>query len=244
MSSSSNVPVPPPQPSLQPNALSANSVASSTSSLPSSVFTLPQTAQLEALYTIIRNKHTSRGDFLFYSDRIIRLLVEEGLNHLPVVKKSVVTPTGSTYDGVGFEGKICGVSILRAGEAMEAGLREVCRSVRIGKILIQRDEETMQPKLFYSKFPQDIAKRYVLLLDPMLATGGSAMKAVDVLMENGVSEDRIIFINLISSPEGLKTFCERFPQLKVITGWIDQGLNEKAYIIPGLGDFGERRYCE
>jgi len=166
------------------------------------------------------------------------------LNHLPVVPRTVETPTGATYDGVGFEGKICGVSILRAGEAMEAGLREVCRSVRIGKILIQRDEETALPKLFYSKFPQDIAKRYVLLLDPMLATGGSAMKAVEVLIEHGVSEDRIIFINLVSSPEGITKFCTRFPQLRVVTGWIDEGLNEKAYIIPGLGDFGERRYCE
>jgi len=207
------------------------------------VFTLPQTAQLEALYTIIRNKETSRGDFLFYSDRIIRLLVEEGLNHLPVVARTVETPTGAIYNGLAFEGKICGVSILRAGEAMEAGLREVCRSVRIGKILIQRDEETALPKLFYSKFPQDIASRYVLLLDPMLATGGSAIKAVEVLMEHGVPEERIIFINLVAAPEGLTAFCSRFPSVKVITGWIDQGLNDKAYIIPGLGDFGERRYC-
>lgn len=207
------------------------------------MFCLPQTAQLEALYTIIRNKETSRGDFLFYSDRIIRLLVEEGLNHLPVVAKTVETPAGAIYNGLAFEGKICGVSILRAGEAMEAGLREVCRSVRIGKILIQRDEETALPKLFYSKFPQDIASRYVLLLDPMLATGGSAMKAVEVLMDHGVPEERIIFINLIAAPEGLKAFCSRFPMLKVVTGWIDEGLNDKAYIIPGLGDFGERRYC-
>ncbi|KIJ41470.1 hypothetical protein M422DRAFT_31698 [Sphaerobolus stellatus SS14] len=212
--------------------------------IPPNVITLPQTAQLEALYTIIRDKETSRGDFIFYTDRIIRLLVEEGLNHLPVVPRTVETPTGAKYEGVGFEGRICGVSILRAGEAMEAGLREVCRSVRIGKILIQRDEETTLPKLFYSKFPSDIASRYVLLLDPMLATGGSAMKAVEVLQSEGVPEERIIFINLISSPEGLKKFCERFPSLKIITGWIDEGLNEKAYIIPGLGDFGERRYCQ
>ncbi|KDQ65144.1 hypothetical protein JAAARDRAFT_28795 [Jaapia argillacea MUCL 33604] len=225
------------------SALNAPTSQNCPASLPPSVFTLPQTAQLEALYTIIRDKATSRGDFLFYSDRIIRLLVEEGLNHLPVVPKTVETPTGSTYDGVGFEGKICGVSILRAGEAMEAGLREVCRSVRIGKILIQRDEETAQPKLFYSKFPPDIASRYVLLLDPMLATGGSAIKAVEVLQEHGVPEDRIIFVNLISSPEGLRNFCSKFPLTRVITGWIDKGLNEKAYIIPGLGDFGERRYC-
>ncbi|KAF9468772.1 armadillo/beta-catenin/plakoglobin [Collybia nuda] len=238
MSSPVITPLPPPQP-----AHEANTNLAHLNPLPKSVFTLQQTAQLEALYTIIRDKNTSRGDFLFYSDRIIRLLVEEGLNHLPVVKRTVETPTGTTYDGVGFEGKICGVSILRAGEAMEAGLREVCRSVRIGKILIQRDEETALPKLFYSKFPQDIASRYVLLLDPMLATGGSAMKAVEVLIENGVPEERIIFINLIASPEGLTTFCARYPTLRVITGWIDQGLNEKAYIIPGLGDFGERRYC-
>ncbi|KAF9224487.1 PRTase-like protein [Gyrodon lividus] len=212
--------------------------------LPPSVFTLSPTAQLEALYTIIRDKTTSRGDFIFYSDRIIRLLVEEGLNHLPVVPKTVETPTGSKYEGVRFEGRICGVSILRAGEAMEAGLREVCRSVRIGKILIQRDEETALPKFFYSKLPEDIASRYVLLLDPMLATGGSAMKAVDILKDHGVPEERIIFINLMASPEGLKTFCTKFPAIRVITGWIDQYLNEKAWIIPGLGDFGERRYCE
>ncbi|KAF8590318.1 PRTase-like protein [Ramaria rubella] len=222
-------------------ALHASTSQASPAGIPNNVLTLPQTAQLEALYTIIRDKKTSRGDFIFYTDRIIRLLVEEGLNHLPVIPRTVETPTGATYEGVGFEGRICGVSILRAGEAMEAGLREVCRSVRIGKILIQRDEETTQPKLFYSKFPQDIASRYVLLLDPMLATGGSAIKAVEVLLAEGVPEERIIFVNLISAPEGLKNFCTRFPMLRVITGWIDKGLNEKAYIIPGLGDFGERR---
>jgi hypothetical protein len=97
--------------------------------LPPSVFTLPQTAQLEALYTIIRSKETSRGDFLFYSDRIIRLLVEEGLNHLPVVKKVVQTPTGATYEGVGFKGKICGVSILRAGEVCFLEQVTVCRGL-------------------------------------------------------------------------------------------------------------------
>jgi uracil phosphoribosyltransferase len=96
--------------------LTSPNTQTSPASLPASVFTLPQTAQLEALYTIIRDKTTSRGDFIFYTDRIIRLLVEEGLNHLPVVKKSVETPTGAKYEGVGFQGRICGVSILRAGE--------------------------------------------------------------------------------------------------------------------------------
>ncbi|KAG8747444.1 Uracil phosphoribosyltransferase, synthesizes UMP from uracil [Ceratobasidium sp. 414] len=213
--------------------------------LPPNIVTLPQTAQLEALYTIIRNKDTSRQGRLYLLHRPHHPTTGRRSSQdcrdpnwqvwLPVpaapFAKSYAT-TGETYNGVGFEGRICGVSILRAGEAMEAGLREVCRSVRIGKILIQR-------------LPEDIAQRYVLLLDPMLATGGSAIKAVEafygVLMEAGVPEERIMFLNLIASPEGIRTFCGKYPALRMITGWIDKGLNEKAYIIPGLGDFGERR---
>lgn len=175
---------------------------------------LNQTQQLIALLTTIRDKDTARGDFIFYSNRIIRLLVEEGLNYLPVVERSVPTPTGHNYRGVSFQGRICGVSIMRAGESMEQGLRDCCRSVRIGKILIQRDEETAKAKLYYSKLPEDIASRWVFLLDPMLATGGSAIKAVEVLLERGVLEEHIIFLNLISAPEGITKFKELFPKLR------------------------------
>lgn len=108
--------------------------------------------------TIIRDVKTGREDFVFFADRIIRLLVEEALNHVSFVEKRVETPTGSEYPGLGFTGRICGVSIMRAGESMEKGLRDCCRSIRIGKILIQRDEETALPKLFYEKLPLDIAK--------------------------------------------------------------------------------------
>jgi len=122
---------------------------------------------------MIRDRNTQRADFIFYSNRIIRLLVEEGLNHFPVVSHVITTPVGRTYAGAKFQGKICGVSIMRAGEAMEQGLRDCCRSARIGKILIQRDEQTSKPRLFYDKLPEDVADRWVLLLDPMLATGTS-----------------------------------------------------------------------
>lgn len=203
---------------------------------------LPQTPQLIALLTIIRDKTTERGDFIFYSNRIIRLLVEEGLNHLPTVEHTVTTPVGRSYAGLMFQGKICGVSIMRAGEAMEQGLRDCCRSVRIGKILIQRDEETAMPKLFYDKLPEDIADRWVLLLDPMFATGGSAIMAVEVLISRGVPEERILFLNLIASPEGIHNFATKFPRLRVVTAFVDQGLDEKNYIVPGLGDFGDRFY--
>lgn len=191
------------------------------------VHVLPQTPQLIALLTMIRDIQTQRADFIFYSNRIIRLLVEEGLNHLPVITHTVTTPTGKDYAGVKFQGKICGVSIMRAGESMEQGLRECCRSVRIGKILIQRNEETSRPKLFYEKLPEDISERWVLLLDPMLATGGSAIMAVEVLKNKGVPEDRILFLNLIASPEGIKNFKEKVPKVRVITAFVDQGLNEK-----------------
>ncbi|MCJ1248306.1 Uracil phosphoribosyltransferase, synthesizes UMP from uracil [Trapelia coarctata] len=206
------------------------------------VHVLPQTPQLISLMTMIRDRNTPRADFIFYSNRIIRLLVEEGLNHLPVVEHEITTPVGRSYSGVKFQGKICGVSIMRAGEAMEQGLRDCCRSVRIGKILIQRDEETSKPKLFYDKLPEDIADRWVLLLDPMFATGGSATMAVDVLKSRGVPEDRILFLNIIASPEGVTKFAKRFPKLRVVTGFVDKGLDEKNYIVPGLGDFGDRFY--
>ena len=196
---------------------------------------------------MIRDRATKRADFIFYSNRIIRLLVEEGLNHLPVVEHTVDTPVGRAYAGVRFQGHICGVSIMRAGEAMEQGLRDCCRSVRIGKILIQRDDDTAQPKLYYDKLPEDIAQRWVLLLDPMLATGkrprrpspalfspssaagGSALMAVDVLISRGVPEDHILFLNLIASPEGAKKFAQRFPKVRVVTAFVDAGLNEKKY---------------
>jgi uracil phosphoribosyltransferase len=199
------------------------------------VHVLPQTAQLKALMTIIRDRTTSRSDFIFYSDRLIRLLVEEGLNYLPLVHHPITTPTNCTYDGVAFQGKIAGIPIIRAGEAMEKGLRECCKGVRIGKILIQRNEMTAQPELFYTKLPGDIASRYVLLLDPMLATGGSANKAIEVLLQYGVAEDRILFLNLLAVPEGIQAVTQAYPKVKIVTAQVDPGLNEKKFIVPGLG---------
>lgn len=203
---------------------------------------LKYTPQIKTLYTIIRDKNTSRKDFVFYSDRIIRLLIEEGLNLLPIKSKKVNTPTNSGFTGAEFAGKICAVSIIRAGESMESAVREVCQDIRIGKILIQRDEKTAEPILYYSKLQKDILKRHVLLLDPMLATGGSVCKAIEVLKEKGVSEEKIIFINLVSCPEGIKKLQFEFPKVKLLTGFIDKKLNSHAYIIPGLGDFGDRYF--
>ncbi|KAI3403317.2 FUR1 [Candida oxycetoniae] len=183
-------------------------------------------------------------------DQLMNLVLEdvveqlrEGLNQLPVEDTIIECHGGHTYKGYRFLGKICGVSIVRAGESMEMGLRDCCRSVKIGKILIQRDEETALPKLFYEKLPRDISDRYVFLLDPMLATGGSAMMAIEVLLARGVRMDRIFFLNLLAAPEGIRAFRSKYPDVKIITGGIDERLDEDKYIVPGLGDFGDRYYC-
>jgi len=203
---------------------------------------LKMTNQIKGLHSIIRNRDTSRADFIFYSDRLLRLVIEEGLGYLPFGERSVITPTGEEYKGVEFTTKVCGVSIVRAGESMETALRSVCRDIRIGKILIQRNEETAEPQLYYSKLPKDISERHVLLLDPMLASGGSAIKAIEVLIEHGVIEENIIFVNLIAAPEGVEAMRRRYPEVIIVTTEIDERLNEKKFILPGIGDFGDRYF--
>eukprot|EP01053_Blabericola_migrator_P011334 Blabericola_migrator_1__11333@NODE_66_length_15680_cov_202_244988_g59_i0_p8_GENE_NODE_66_length_15680_cov_202_244988_g59_i0NODE_66_length_15680_cov_202_244988_g59_i0_p8_ORF_typecomplete_len338_score53_15UPRTase/PF14681_6/7_4e03UPRTase/PF14681_6/6_1e84Pribosyltran/PF00156_27/5e03Pribosyltran/PF00156_27/0_017_NODE_66_length_15680_cov_202_244988_g59_i046065619 len=203
-----------------------------------------QSAQIRAMMTIMRNAKTERDEFVFYADRLFRLLVEEALNELPFGRCIVTTPVdGETYQGVNFSSHICGVSIVRAGESMESALRAVCRGCRIGKILIQRDEETLEARLIYSKLPLDIAQRRILLMDPMLATGGSAIRALDVLIkQNHVPEENIIMINLVCAPEGLKAVFEAYPNIKIVSVACDRGLTNRGWIYPGIGDFGDRYF--
>jgi uracil phosphoribosyltransferase len=204
------------------------------------VHLLPQTKQLRALHTVIRDRTARREDFVFYAGRIIRLLIETGLDLLPFEPCEVETPVGRKYDGLRFTSQICGVSIGRAGDSMEAGLRAVCPSIRIGKMLIQRDKVTKLPHFYYSNLPTDISQRHVLLLDPMFATGGTALAAIGLLRDQGVAEDHIVFINFITVPEAITALCQRHPKVKIVTSAIDEGLNENAYMMPGIGDFGDR----
>jgi uracil phosphoribosyltransferase len=197
------------------------------------------TTQLRSLMTIIRDRETKRNDFIFYADRINRLLIEEGLNFLPTREKIVTTRTGERYIGSEFVGKICAVPIIRAGLSMESCIREVTKKIRIAHILIQRDEKTAKPIFYKSWLPADTKDRYVLILDPMLATGGSAKATINTLKNNNVEENKIIFINLVSVPEGIEVLLNAFPGIRIITAEVDKGLNENAFILPGLGDFGD-----
>jgi uracil phosphoribosyltransferase len=204
------------------------------------VHLLPQTDQLRAIHTVIRDKHCTRENFVFYARRVVRLLLEAGMDLLPFEKKDVTTPVGATYHGLAFPSKICAVPVIRAGEAMEGELRDIHPGIPIGKILIQRDKRTKLPQLYYQHLPADIAERHVLLLEPMLATAGSALAALDVLRDAGVPEDRIIMINFLSSPEGLRRVTAERPQVKIVTSAVEDRLNEHAFMIPGIGDFGDR----
>ncbi|KAK8687158.1 hypothetical protein V6N13_085990 [Hibiscus sabdariffa] len=179
--------------------------------------------QIRGMHTLIRDRDISKHDFVFYSDRLIRLVVEHGLGHLPFTEKQVITPTASVYTGVDFCKKLCGVSIIR----------------RPGYWLLG---DIQLHLLIYEKLPKDISERHVLLLDPVLGTGNSASHAIELLLRKGVPESHIIFLNLISAPEGIHCVCKRFPSLKIVTSEIDVALNEEFRVIPGMGEFGDRYF--
>ncbi|THV42212.1 uracil phosphoribosyltransferase [Glycomyces buryatensis] len=203
---------------------------------------LPQTRRLRALHTIIRDRDADRQDFVGYAGQIIRQLVEAGMELFPFESVDVETPVGQTYRGLRVSPRVCGVSIARAGESMETELSTIAPGVRIGKILIQRDKQTKLPHLYYSALPVDIASRHVLLLDPMLATGGTALAAIEVLVDAGVPEEHIVFVNVLSAPEGIRAVQNRYPHVRMVTSSIENGLNENAYMQPGIGDFGDRYF--
>jgi len=177
--------------------------------------------QMRELQTNIRDQDTSRSDFIFCADRLIRMVVEEALAQLPYEEVTVTTPTGAKYAGKKFKkGVTCGVSIMRSGEAMEQGLRDCCRSIRIGKILIQTDHDTDEAKVFYAKFPPDIVKRQVLLLYPIMSSGNTVTKAIEVLQEHGVSVENVLLVSLFCTPYGLKSVTDAFPALRILTSEI------------------------
>ncbi|WP_329203053.1 MULTISPECIES: uracil phosphoribosyltransferase [unclassified Streptomyces] len=204
------------------------------------VHPLPQTNQLRAMHTIIRDRDASRADFVFYSRRIIRLLLESALDLLPFDKQKVTTPVGETFEGLKFTPDLCAVPVIRAGDSMVDELRALVPNIRVGKILIQRDKTTKLPQYLYQNLPDDIAHRQVLLLEPMLATGGSANAAIGLLLDAGVREENIVFVNFLAAPEGIEAVHAKHPAVKIVTSSVEERLNENAFMIPGIGDFGDR----
>ncbi|MFA5333877.1 MAG: uracil phosphoribosyltransferase [Candidatus Nanoarchaeia archaeon] len=206
------------------------------------VLELKKTKYLNYLFTNLRDKKTKMREFRNYSDRVMQVLMQEVFNQLGLVNKTVFTGTGSKFNGLELNEKICGVSILRSGDSMEKAFREFFPNASYGKILIQRNEKDAKPIFFYSKLPKNLSKNTIILLDPMIGTGGSALTAIELLLKKGAKENKIIFCNLLSCKKGINMIMNRHKNVRIITGVIDPVLNSKFYLVPGLGDFGDRYY--
>uniref|UniRef100_A0A7S2LGL4 uracil phosphoribosyltransferase n=1 Tax=Leptocylindrus danicus TaxID=163516 RepID=A0A7S2LGL4_9STRA len=205
---------------------------------------LSESKAYDALFTKMRDVKTKPSEFEFFAKRVMRILAEDAIAQLPHKTIKITTPCSPNIEGKELMSvdNICVVSIVRAGDSLMEAVRACLPGVSIGKILIQRNEETTEklPTLYYSKLPPRIKDMNVLLCDPMLATGGSAKAALDVLTKHGVLLSNIIFVNVICCPEGLQRLAEDVPDVKVVTACVDECLNENKYIVPGLGDYGDR----
>ena len=188
--------------------------------------------------TIMRDKNTSTHEFRSLIREVSILMGYEVLRDLPTEEVTIETPL-ETMKGRALSGKkLCIVPILRAGTGFLDGLLQLVPSARVGHIGLYRDPETLVPVEYYMKVPEDLANRRVIVVDPMLATGHSAVAAVDRLKDSDAND--IKFMCLIAAPEGLKTFTEAHPDVPVYTAAIDRQLNDHGYILPGIGDAGDR----
>lgn len=211
--------------------------------LPESLHILPTTPQINGLHTFIRDKNTIRDEFIFYSQRLMRLVIEYALSLLPFEDVVVDTPQGVPYQGKRCAAsKICGVSILRAGETMEQAFRDVSKDTRIGKILIQTNRVTGEPELYYLRLPKDIKDYMVMLMDATVATGAAAMMAIRVLLDHDVPEENILLASLLMAESGVHTVAYAFSQVRMVTSAVDPEVNEKFYVLPGIGNFGDRYF--
>ena len=178
----------------------------------------------------------------------MRLLAEDAVAHLPTTPCTITTPTDAPCHGQlsiadTDPHNVCAVSIVRAGDSLLESVREISPGMRVGKLWIQRNESSTTKEAVHSctKLPKCIGEMEVILCDPMLATGGSACAALKILVgEHCVNPERIVFANVICCPEGLERVFTEFPQVRIVTCWVDDELNEDKYIVPGLGDYGDR----
>jgi uracil phosphoribosyltransferase len=187
----------------------------------------------------LRDVGTAPPAFRRAAARISLLLVAEALRSLPTVSTTVTTPLGPAQGRV-VRSDVVVVPVLRAGLSMVDAVLQLLPSARVGHIGLQRDEATAVASRYYSKLPADIDQSYVLMVDPMLATGGSAATAVDLIKAAGARH--IALVCVISAPEGIAMLQARHPDVEIYTPVVDQELNAQKFIVPGLGDFGDRLY--
>ena len=188
--------------------------------------------------SMMRSKDTNTQDFRTFLREISMLMGYEILRDLPTAEVEIETPLEKMKSRMLSGKKLCIVPILRAGNGFVDGLLQLVPAARVGHIGLYRDPETLGAVEYYLKFPEDLASRRVVIVDPMLATGHSAVAAVDRAKDAEATD--IKFLCLIAAPEGLKTFHEAHPDVEVYTAAIDRELNDHGYILPGIGDAGDR----
>lgn len=194
---------------------------------------------LRAKLTVLRDKNTNRQVFRQTLSEIAMLMTYDITRHLPVKTIEVETPLEVT-EGTVVSKDVTLVPILRAGLGMIDGILELLPDARVGHIGVYRDKKTLKPVEYYLKLPENVEKTFVILVDPMLATGGSALAAIEILKERGISE--LTFLCLVAAPEGVKAVHDQFPDVKIFTAALDRQLNDHGYILPGLGDAGDRLF--
>ena len=187
--------------------------------------------------TIMRNKNTGTKDFRENLDEIAELMAYEICRDLPVRPIEIETPMGKTT-GYELSKEVVIVPILRAGIGLLDGIRRLVPTAKVGFIGMYRDEETLEPHEYFAKFPKNLDESIVMIVDPMLATGGSACDAISLIKERGANNIKMVC--LVGAPEGVKAVQEKHPDVDIYLAALDERLNDIGYIVPGLGDAGDR----
>ena len=190
--------------------------------------------------TLMREKSTPTAVFRQLLREISQLLAFEVTRELPMTTRTIETPICTMEAPVLAGRKLALVSILRAGNGLLDGVLELIPSARVGFVGLYRDEETLKPVQYYFKVPTELKDRLVIAVDPMLATGNSSVAAIDLLKEAGATNIR--FLCLLAAPEGVARMKAAHPDVPIVTAALDERLNEKGYIVPGLGDAGDRMF--
>ena len=186
----------------------------------------------------LRNQQTSNEEFRSLARKVITFLLYEATQDLPRRQVTVRTPLAEAPATM-VEGEVVAIPVLRAGLGLLSPVLELLPRVSVGYVGLERDEETAVARIYYQKLPP-LTGKVPLLLDPMLATGGSAVQAVDLIREAGGEGTRMICV--VAAPEGVRLLGAHHPEVEVFTAALDEGLNDRAFIVPGLGDFGDRLF--
>lgn len=190
--------------------------------------------------SFMRDKSTSTNGFRRLLREIAQLMAFEVTRGLPLVTRSIETPMGPMQAPFLDGKKLALISIMRAGNGMLDGVLDLIPSARVGFVGLQRNEETLRPEQYYCKLPDRLGERVTVLVDPMLATGFSACAAIDLIKSAGAQ--KIIFMSLVAAPEGVEQVNKAHPDVVLVTAALDSHLNENGYIVPGLGDAGDRMF--